>query len=203
MELRAGELLVERTPSALDEAVLSFTEMLEDCDIEYVVVSGYIAILTGRSRSTEDVDIVIERLDADAVGGLAATLEEEGYWGMTTPLASLGDALERGDRVRIAEVDEMFPNFELWFVDSDIEREALARSITARVDDRSVQISPIELQIAYKLQLAEGIGTTDCRDFEDALHLYLTFEDDLKEPRLETYVDQLDAEDYYARLRTA
>lgn len=62
---------------------------------------------------------------------------------------------------------------------------------------------PIELKIISKLQLAGWISTTECRDFEDALHLYLTFEDELKDPRLETYVDQLDAEDYYARLRTA
>lgn len=45
---------------------------------------------------------------------------------------------------------------------------------------------PIELKIVSKLQLAGWISTTDCRDFEDALHLYLIFEDELKDPRLET-----------------
>ena len=41
----------------------------------------------------------------------------------------------------------------------------------------------------------------DGKDFEDALHLYLTFEDQFKRDQLETYVDRLGVEDYYAELR--
>ena len=32
---------------------------------KYVVVSGFMAIATGRSRGTEDIDIIIERIEDD------------------------------------------------------------------------------------------------------------------------------------------
>lgn len=62
MEFDGDTLVIDRTPSELDEMVLEFTEILDEDDIDYVIVSGYVAILTGRSRATEDIDIVIERL---------------------------------------------------------------------------------------------------------------------------------------------
>ena len=37
-------------------------------------------------------------------------------------------------------------------------------------------------------------------DFEDVLHLYLTFEERFNTERLETYVNELGVEDYYAEL---
>lgn len=43
--------------------------------------------------------------------------------------------------------------------------------------------------------------TSGWKGFEDALHLYLTFEEDFKLERLESYVEQLGVEDYYAELR--
>jgi len=64
-----------------------------------------------------------------------------------------------------------------------------------------VSISSIELQIIYKLRLAKGAETTDGKDFEDALHLYLTFEDQFKPEQLEVYVEQLGVEDYYVELK--
>lgn len=62
-------------------------------------------------------------------------------------------------------------------------------------------ISSMELQIAYKLRLAADTGTTQGKDFEDALHLYPTFEDQFNREKLEAYVDQLGGEDHHAELR--
>ena len=41
-------------------------------------------------------------------------------------------------------------------------------------DERQIEISPLELQIAYKLRLAQGVDSLSGKDFEDALQLYLT-----------------------------
>lgn len=95
----------------------------------------------------------------------------------------------------------MIPNFEIWLASNHLEREALGSSITAEIGDASVSISSVELQIAYKLHLAQSAQSTAGKDFEDALHLYLTFEDQLNTGRLETYVQELAVEDYYDRLR--
>lgn len=201
MELSDDRLTVSRQLSELDCDVMSFTAILDDVGIDYVIVSGYVAILTGRSRLTEDVDIILERLAEPEIESLADRLEDAGYWGMAMPLARMSEMLTRDDRFRIAEEGEMFPNFEVWLASNEIEREALSTAITAAVGDSELSISSIELQIAYKLQLAKRTGTTDGKDFEDALHLYLTFEGQFKGPQLESYVEQLGVEDYYDELR--
>jgi len=201
MELRDDRLTLSRELSELDRDVIEFTSVLDDEGINYVIVSGYVAILTGRSRSTEDVDTVLEPLSQTELDRLADRLDEEGYWGMAMPLDEMAEMLGGGDRLRVAEDGEMYPNFEVWLASNDLEREALSTAITTEVDGHEVSISSIELQIAYKLRLAEGAGTTNGKDFEDALHLYLTFEDQFKSEQLEAYVEQLSVEDYYAELR--
>jgi len=117
------------------------------------------------------------------------------------PLDDLTEMLSGGDRLRVAEDGEMHPNFEIWLSSNNLEREALSTAITAEVGEHDIAISSIELQIAYKLRLAKGVETMEGKDFEDALHLYLTFEEQFKVERLESYVEQLGVEDYYAELR--
>lgn len=202
MDLLDDTLELSRERSQLDRDVLSFVDVLETCDVEYVIVSGYVAILTGRSRATEDVDVVLEPLQEEAVDRLTDALQDRDYWGMAMPLEEAYSMLAGGDRIRVAEEGEFYPNFEVWFASNEVERTALSNALTVEFDDEaSLQISPIELQIAYKLRLAQRAGSMDGRDFEDALHLHLTFEGDFKDETLETYVSRLEVEDYYAELR--
>ncbi len=201
MELSDNTLEISRTLSELDKDVIEFVAVLDSCDVNYVIVSGYVAILTGRSRATEDIDIILERLSAKEMDRLVSTLKNRGYWGMAMPLDEMYSMLSEGDRIRIAEEGEMFPNFETWFVSNDVEREALETALRVELNDSLIQISPIELQIAYKLRLAQQAGTLDGKDFEDALHLYLTFEEQFKSEDLEAYVRELGVEESYAELR--
>jgi hypothetical protein len=46
---------VTRELSELDRLVLEFVKCLE---FDYVIVAGYVAILLGRARTTDDVDIM-------------------------------------------------------------------------------------------------------------------------------------------------
>lgn len=195
MEFDGNILVIDRTPSELDEIVLEFTEILDREDIEYVIVSGYVAILTGRSRATEDIDIVTERLSQERTEALADRLRDEGYWGATMPLNDLFDTLNDNMRQRVAENGTMIPNVELWFVKNEYERAALADPLIAEVGGQEVAISPLELQIAYKLFLGSE------KDFEDALHLYQVFEGQFDEGRLRRYVTELEVDESYDELR--
>jgi hypothetical protein len=201
MELSDDTLTVSRELSALDKDVLEFTGILESCDVNYVIVSGYVAILTGRSRSTEDIDIILESLSKTETEQLVTELKNHGYWEMAMPLDEMYSMLSEGSRIRIAEDGAMYPNFETWFVSNDVEREALSNPLTVMFDEGEVEISPLELQIAYKLRLAQASDSLNGKDFEDALHLYLTFEERFNTEQLETYVNELGVEEYYAELR--
>jgi len=54
----AGELMYAHECTG----VLDFTENLITKNIKYVIISGYVTILFGRSRMSEDVDILIEHI---------------------------------------------------------------------------------------------------------------------------------------------
>lgn len=79
IELRDGTLVVEREPNQLDELAIEFSHVLDRFDIEQVYVAGYVSILAGRARSTEDVDVLIEPIGEETADELAATLDEEGF----------------------------------------------------------------------------------------------------------------------------
>jgi len=74
MELSEDTLTLSRERSILDEDVIEFTNVLDAYDVEYVIVSGYVAILTSRSRSTENVDVVLEPLSRAETERLVSTV---------------------------------------------------------------------------------------------------------------------------------
>ena len=88
-----GVLSVDREPNQLDELAIGFSQILDQLGIEHVYVAGYVSILAGRARSTEDVDVLIEPLDEATAAEVATTLTTEGYWGPAMPLDSLHEML--------------------------------------------------------------------------------------------------------------
>ena len=194
IELRNGTLVVEREPNQLDELAIRFSEILDQFDIKHVYIAGYVSILAGRARSTEDVDVLIERIDEETADELAETLDEKGFWGPTMPLTSMYELLDNGDNIWIAPEDQITPHLEVKFARDEFDRASLQNAITARIGDEAIPIGPLELQIAYKLHLSAQ------KDIEDAVHLYTLFEQSLSLPRLEEWVTRLDVEDEYERL---
>lgn len=195
IELRDGELRVEREPTSLDRLAIDVSEMLADLDIDHAFVSGYVAILAGRARSTEDIDVLLEPLDRSGANRLATRLRAAGFWGSTTPLEDAHGVLSSGSNVRVAPDGEVVPNVELKYATDEFDRASIENAITASIGGYELPIGPLELQIAYKLYL----GTQ--KDFEDAVHLYTMFEESLTTTELERWVSKLDAEDAYDRLR--
>lgn len=197
IELRDGTLLVGREPNDLDDLAIQFSTALGDVGIDHVFVSGYVAILTGRARATEDIDVLLEHTTSDRIDRLVTVLEDEGLWGPAMPLDAMEELLD--DNIWIARDGEMVPHLEAKFVDDEFDRASLENRITAKLTsvDAELPIGPLELQVAYKLYL----GTPT--DFEDAVHIHSLFEESLSTPELERWVSKLGVEDDYERLERA
>ena len=197
VELADRGLVVDREPNRLDELAVGFSEVLSRLDIDHVFVAGYVAILAGRSRSTEDIDVFVERCSAERINELVAELEREGYWGPAMPLSETYGNLSKGTNIWVAPDGEMTPHLEVKFPSDEFDNASLANAVDAHVGGHTVPIGPLELQIAYKLSLG---GRTD---LEDAAHLYTLLGETLSRDRLETWVERLDVEDRYERLTNA
>src|SRR3989344_171412 len=56
------QITLNRELNKLDELTLIFTQILKKYT-GYVIISGYVSILLGRARATEDIDVFIKKLD--------------------------------------------------------------------------------------------------------------------------------------------
>lgn len=73
--------------------------MLSRLDIDHVFIAGYLAILTGRARATDDIDVLIEPLPESTVDQLVTELEARGYWRPAMPLTELYGNLTAGTNI--------------------------------------------------------------------------------------------------------
>lgn len=77
------EIILNRELSELDNFVIEFIKILEK-NKEYVIVSGYVSILLGRTRATEDVDLLVPKIGFLEFRRLFTELINAGYECMNT-----------------------------------------------------------------------------------------------------------------------
>lgn len=175
-------VLSEKVLTDLDQFVMDFTRILEK-STPYVIVSGYVAILFGRSRGTEDINILIPTLEWDTFGHLHRELITGDFEFLNAEDDhGLYDMLARGMGIRIAKHDQFIPNIELKFLKDDVDCHVLENRIAVTIPDASFFISPVDIQIAYKLYLGSD------KDIEDAVYLWEIFKDDIDDTRVKKWM---------------
>lgn len=190
LEFSEGEIRFERIPSSLDEFVFEFTSKLDEAGMPYVIVSGYVCILFGRNRSTEDVDVLVGRFDGKKFGKLWSRLIGDYECQNTSnPQEAFNEYLMNNNALRFSRKREFIPNIEFKFTKDDLDKHSLENSVKVHVNDSLIRISPLELQIAYKLFLGSE------KDIEDARFLYKLFEDQIIREELDDFIIKLDVKD--------
>ncbi|ASJ11822.1 hypothetical protein [Thermococcus thioreducens] len=181
-------IIINRELSELDKFVLNVVELIGKY-APYVIVSGYVTILFGRSRGTEDVDFVIERVSEEGFLKMCDEARLRGFEFLNPEdCGGLYEMLLQRMGIRMARQGEIIPNAEIKFPKDYFHREALEKRIPVELSGRRIYISPIELQIAYKLYLGSD------KDFEDAFFLYELFKEELDWVMLREYAKRLNVE---------
>ncbi len=182
---------LDRILNELDKLVISFIKILEK-HTEYVIVSGYVAILFGRSRTTEDVDIIIPELPKEKFASLFDELTKSGYWFLnSSKMDDVYDLLASKASARAAIDGEIFPNFELKFEKTHADRLALKNKLRVIMGDNHIFTAPLELQILYKEKVLKSF-----KDLEDARHLRVVFSKYLNSKEFEVYRRVIEKQGY-------
>jgi len=177
--------LKNKVLSKLDLFVIDFVNILTKY-ADYVVVSGYVSIIFGRSRGTEDIDILINKIDMETFIKFNRELIGKQYWFLNADNpGELYGMLHDGLAVRIAIKETVIPNIELKFVKSDLDKISLREHMIIETEENSINISPLELQIPFKLFLGSD------KDIEDAVYLYDIFSNHLDKVKLKQYMSIL------------
>jgi hypothetical protein len=187
------EIKLDRELNNLDNFVIDFCSLLDN----YVVVSGYVSILFGRSRATEDVDLLIPEMKEEEFEKLWKKIYDNGFWCINTPDSKEAFRMLKEFAIRFAK-EKAVPNIEFKMIKKDIDKFSLDNKIKVKTNGGILFISPLELQIAYKLFLSSEIAD---KDMEDALYLYHIFKDKINKEELIYSLRKLNVDEKIGFLR--
>ncbi|HLF07017.1 MAG TPA: hypothetical protein VI893_07615 [Thermoplasmata archaeon] len=167
LEVSPGRISFSKQLNELDNLALDFAENLESAGIRYTVVSGYVAIMLGRMRASEYIDILVEEVDQERFARLWSALSPRYECVQTaSPAVAFTDYLAQDSAVRFLVKGSTGPDVEVKFARKDHHLRSMASPIEVFINGRSLRIGPLELQIAHKLVLASD------KDLEDARYIY-------------------------------
>ena len=175
------EIILKRKLNKLDEFVLDFVNSLRD----YVVVSGYVSILFGRSRATEDIDLLIPKMSFLDFERLWKKLNEENFECLNTSKVKEAYKMLEEFAIRFSRKGKAIPNMAFKMISNDLHRYSFNKKIKVIIEDKIIYISPLEMQITYKLLLGSN------KDLEDAKHLYELFNEKLDKEELTYLINEL------------
>lgn len=187
------EIVFEKELSPLDEFTIAFTQVLDKHKIHYVLMSGYIAILFGRSRSSEDIDMFIDHIPYEKFVSFWNDLHDFECITTSSPKDAYSDYLEDGLAIRFARNKQYVPNMEIKFAKKELDFFTMRGKKKVIVNNHVLWISPIETQIAFKLSLGSD------KDIEDARHLTNVFNEHLNRTELADAVRKLQVQELYNR----
>lgn len=185
------EIKIEREINNLDKFVIDFVNLLED----YVIVSGYVSILTGRSRATEDVDLLIPEMSFEKFEFLWEKIYSNNFECInTSDVKEAFDSLKEY-AIRFSRKNNPLPNMEFKIISTKIHKYSFENRMKCYIQNNLLFISPLEMQIAYKLYLGSE------KDIEDAVHLYELFNEKINENELISLFEQFDIRDKFDLLK--
>ena len=184
-----GGYAFDKELNSLDRFVLDYVSVLDRLKIKYVIVSGYVAILFGRSRSSEDVDMFVEKMDREKFLKLWEALSGK-FECLNTkdPADAFDEYLINDTALRFSYPGKFIPNMEAKFPKKPLDYWTLEHSQRVILNKSTLHISPIEVQITFKLFLGGE------KDIEDAVHLYEVFRVSLDMELTEDFARRLGVE---------
>ena|SRR3989344_4033233 len=160
------ELFLDKEMNKLDKFTFDFVNLIKKY-VNYVIVSGYVSILLGRSRATEDVDIFIKKISKVKFTEMYKDLIENNFWCINSDnIDIIFDYINEGIAIRFARGRIPLPNIEVKFPKDELDEGVFNDFISVKLPVGEMNISSLERHIAFKRYF---LG--DNKDNEDALHV--------------------------------
>ncbi len=185
------EIYLEKDLNNLDKFVFDFVNLLDD----YVIVSGYVSIITGRSRATEDIDLLIPKMSLDEFYVLWKKICKKEFECINTENYEEAFDMLSEHAIRFSRKGKPVPNIEFKIMSNEVHDYSYNNRLRLFLKDKMFFISSIEMQIAYKVYLGSE------KDLEDAKHLYELFKEDLDENELLNLLERFKVKDKFDEIK--
>lgn len=165
----------------LNKLAGEFVGVLDKNKVKYIIVSGFVAIAHGRSRGTEDIDIIIERIPLEKFRALQASLEKSGFECLQGEEAEelFKEYLENKTSIRYVWKGIFVPEIELKMARDALDEKQIRERIKLPLTGLPFYFSSIEANIAFKEELLKSD-----KDLEDARHLRIIYAEKLDEQKI-------------------
>ena len=105
-------IIINRDLTQLDIFLKDFLKVLKNYS-GHLVVSGYVSICSGRTRATEDIDLLVPIMNKQKFGELFNDLQKDNFWCYQGDDAEeVYQYLKNFVSIRFARINETFPNIE-------------------------------------------------------------------------------------------
>jgi len=166
----------------LDTFVENFCKVT-DKYVKYIICSGFVAISHGRTRGTEDIDMIIEKISKNKFIEMHKSLIKNDFVCIQSddPEEIYNVYLEKGDSVRYVCNEEGYPppEMEIKFPKDELDLDQLKSRTKLPLTKLNVYFNSIEYNIAFK----EEWLRTD-KDIEDANHLRVVCKEFINEKEI-------------------
>jgi len=185
MQFLDKTIILDRELSDLDIFTLDFVNILKK-HTKYVIVSGYVSILLGRARASEDIDLIIPKMDYLEFEKLINDLKKNDFYCLNQEEnKDIYEYITDKIAVRFARNGEVIPNMEVKFAKNKTDEIVLEDNILIKINEKELVVSNLELQIAFKEKVLKSP-----KDLEDARHLR-NIAKNLDENKIKKYEEML------------
>ncbi len=165
----------------LNKFVTKFCEIV-DKHTKYIIVSGFIAIATGRVRGTEDIDMIISVVDIERFKQFHEDLIKNDFICMQSDDVNIiFEYLEEQASVRYTYKDSPLPEMKIKFAKDKLDEVQVKERVKIPITGLDVFFGSIEYNIAFKEEYLKSD-----KDLEDARHLRIIFDEEINENKINT-----------------
>ena len=158
--------------NVLTSFIQDFVLILDKLKIQYIIVSGFVAISHGRSRGTEDIDMIIEKVSKEKFIEMNDELDKSGFEALQGVSGEelFEDYLEDRLSIRYVRKGEFLPEMELKMVQDELDEDQIKNRTKLPLTGLDFYFSTIETNLAFK----EGLLKSP-KDLADAKHLRIIY----------------------------
>ena len=163
----------------LDNFAVDFCKIMEK-HAKYIIVSGFVAISSGRARGTEDIDMIIKKLNFGAFKKLHEDLIKNNFVCMQSDDANeIYSYLKENLSVRYTRKNMPLPEMEIKFAKDKLDEMQLKKRIKLEFTGLNIWFGSVNMNIAFKEEYLKSD-----KDMEDARHLRIVYSDIIEEKEI-------------------
>jgi len=163
----------------LDKFCEEFCAIVEK-HCQYIIVSGFVAIASGRTRGTEDIDMIIEKVSFNIFKLLFNELTKYGFVCMqSSDINEVYSYLRENIPVRFTWKNKELPEMEVKFAKDALDEYQLKNRVKLKLTGLDLWFSNINVNIAFKEELLKSP-----KDLEDARHLRIVYQELINEEEI-------------------